>query len=187
MRKRRSDSVLFNLPETTQRAIAALEVEHRLSGTRIREILLLPEGEEDEETGIEGFGLEGIGVSAVYAFLKEWRVKLWREGLKAQQHEAQQIVAEGLADNGAVVDQAIEAGLREMVMDALANKSMDPGDIKNIFSMILKSRDQALDSRRLELLEKKAAQADEAKKVTEDKTLTPEEKQAKHKQIFGIG
>ncbi|HEV2207317.1 MAG TPA: hypothetical protein VG167_00965 [Verrucomicrobiae bacterium] len=43
-----------------------------------------------------------------------------------------------------------------------------------------------LEARRLDLLERKAALADQAKEVTES-ALTPEEKQLKLKQIFGMG
>jgi hypothetical protein len=51
----------------------------------------------------------------------------------------------------------------------------------------LKQKERALehDERRIALLEKKAAQADEAKSVIESKQ-TPEEKQLKLRQIFGM-
>lgn len=42
-----------------------------------------------------------------------------------------------------------------------------------------------LEERKVTLLEKKAAQADEAKAVTEDTALTPEQKMKRYRQIFG--
>ena len=50
----------------------------------------------------------------------------------------------------------------------------------------LKERDQQLTERRLQLLEKKAAQADAAENVTRDSALTPAEREAKLKEIFGL-
>jgi hypothetical protein len=42
-----------------------------------------------------------------------------------------------------------------------------------------------LDERRIAILEKKASEADEARKVTEDRDLSPEEQLTRFKQIFG--
>jgi hypothetical protein len=52
--------------------------------------------------------------------------------------------------------------------------------------MRLKEEAQALTARRVKLLEKKAAQAEAAEKATRDETLTPEERDQKIKEIFGI-
>jgi hypothetical protein len=49
-----------------------------------------------------------------------------------------------------------------------------------------KDRQQEMDHRKLKLLEAKAAQADQAEKVTKDETLTEEEKRARYRQIFGM-
>ena len=49
----------------------------------------------------------------------------------------------------------------------------------------LKEQQVGLDARRVALLEKKAQQADEAKQIVESKA-TPEEKQLKLRQIFGM-
>lgn len=43
-----------------------------------------------------------------------------------------------------------------------------------------------LEKRRVELLEKKAAQADAAKAVVQNKVLTPEERAARMREIFGV-
>lgn len=43
-----------------------------------------------------------------------------------------------------------------------------------------------LDARKVAILEKKAAQADAAEGVTKDTTLTPEQRQARLKEIFGL-
>ncbi len=53
----------------------------------------------------------------------------------------------------------------------------------------LKQKDTALEheARRIAVLEKKAAQADQAQGVMGDGALSPDEKQARLKQIFGMG
>ena len=49
-----------------------------------------------------------------------------------------------------------------------------------------KDKDQQLDSRRLALLEKKAAQADEAESTLKDSALSPEQRMERMRQIFGM-
>ena len=44
-----------------------------------------------------------------------------------------------------------------------------------------------IEKRRVTLLEKKAALADEAETVAKDENLTPEERERRYKEIFGIG
>lgn len=52
----------------------------------------------------------------------------------------------------------------------------------------LRHRDRIIanDSRRIALLEKKAAQAEEAEKTVKDETLSPEERMNRMRQIFGM-
>jgi hypothetical protein len=56
----------------------------------------------------------------------------------------------------------------------------------NLRKLRLKERDQKLVERRIKLLEQKAAQADAAQSVTADQALTPAEREAKLKEIFGL-
>jgi len=53
--------------------------------------------------------------------------------------------------------------------------------------LLLKQKELKLLERRIELLEREAAKADAAKAVTTDPALSAEEKQARYRQIFGLG
>jgi hypothetical protein len=68
-------------------------------------------------------------------------------------------------------------------LNALAVLSKILGDRKKLE---LKAADQALTERRIKILETKAAQADAAKGVTADLALSPAEREAKLKEIFGL-
>jgi hypothetical protein len=51
----------------------------------------------------------------------------------------------------------------------------------------LKEKDQQLTERRVSLLEKKAAQADQAKGIVGDQALSDEQKAAQLRSLFGMG
>jgi len=62
------------------------------------------------------------------------------------------------------------------------------GDVKSLATLVqllLKARQQELDERKVKLLEQKAAQADATRDVVESK-LTPEQQQARIREIFGL-
>lgn len=64
--------------------------------------------------------------------------------------------------------------------DRDAKLFLDLGELR------LKEKKSHQDERRIALLEKKAAQADKAEGVTRDETLTPEAREQKLKEIFGL-
>ena len=84
---------------------------------------------------------------------------------------------------------------RVLFMNLAAHGQTDPQAVANLSALMKsamewaklqeKQKDRKLDERRLELLEKKAAQADETSQVTTS-NYTPEEKMARIKQIFGL-
>jgi hypothetical protein len=76
-----------------------------------------------------------------------------------------------------------QAYARKGDLDALAVLSKILGDSAKLK---LKQKDQALAERRIAILEKKAALADQAEKVTRDASLTPEQRQARMKEIFQL-
>jgi len=79
-------------------------------------------------------------------------------------------------------------------LDAIKQKSFEmaispgskPADIKQLFSMVLKSRDQDMNERKLRMLEAAERKANEAEATTKDSSLSPEEKQQRMKEIFGL-
>lgn len=169
MRKRRADAVLLNLPEATQREVYRLEAEERLTLEEIQSRLAMP-----EEEG--GLGVGHVSIGALSGFLRHWRSKQWRARLQAAATTAQEAVDDGIADSGEVMDEAILAGIREWIMDTLSRGQMDAKDAKSLVGLVLKGRQQSIERRKLELLEKKAAAFDQASEVAEDDTLTPEER-----------
>lgn len=110
--------------------------------------------------------------------------------------EAQQFAEEAVKAGRASVaqlDEATELIIRQRAfeqayarngdLDALSILSKILGDRRKLE---LKERDVALTERRIKLLEQKAAQADAARGVTADVALTPAEREAKLKEIFGL-
>ena len=152
MRKRRADSKLHSLPEGTQRAIHALQ-EEGMTIEDIRSHLMMPEDEG-------GFGIT-VSMGALSEFLRYWRSKVWRENLRQATVTADEVVKDGLGEASEQMDEAIMAGLREWTLDAIVSRNMDPKDAKSIIGLILKGRQQQIDERKVALLEKKAAFADE--------------------------
>lgn len=106
---------------------------------------------------------------------------------------ARRAKAVGLADEVAQVaearpgrfDEATVAALKQLAFEMSVSPTADPKAVKAYFTLLLKYRDQDLEERRVALLEKKAAQADQAKDVVAS-ALSPEEKQLKIRQIFGM-
>lgn len=171
MRKPRPDAVLLTLPEETQRAIFALEGEG-LTLEQIRSHLAMP-----EEEG--GFGRIQVSIDTISRFLRHWRAATWRERLHAAAQTANEVVDDEVRASGEVMDEAILAGIREWIMDTLSRGQMQPKDAKSLVGLILKGRQQSMDNRKLELLEKKAAAFDQVNETAGDDTLTPEERIAK--------
>lgn len=171
MRKRRADAVLLNLPEATQREIYRLEVEESLTLADIQSRLAMPEDEG-------GLGVGHVSIGALSGFLRHWRSMQWRARLQEAAATAQEAVDDGIAESGDVMDEAILAGIREWIVDTLARGQMDPKDAKSLVGLVLKGRQQLLEARKLEILEKKAAAYDKTAEAVEDDNLTPEERLA---------
>lgn len=172
MRKRRADAVLHNLPEPTQREIYRLETEERLTLEEIQSRLAMPEDEG-------GIGVGHVSIGAISGFLRHWRSMQWRDRLRAAATTAQEAVDDGIGESGEVMDEAILAGIREWIVDTLARGQMDAKDAKSLVGLVLKGRQQSLEARKIEILEKKAAAYDKAAETAEDDNLTAEERLAK--------
>ncbi len=85
-------------------------------------------------------------------------------------------------------------GLDDATLDAVRARTMElaitPGSevkhIKALYELVIKAHAQRLDERRVVMLEKKPAAADAAADAVKDKTLSPAEKEARIKEIFGL-
>ena len=105
--------------------------------------------------------------------------------------------ARGLADELATMsdgsfDAVTVKRLQQLLFEMSVSNRVDLRSIKTLAKIVgdshkltLAQSRLELDKRKVKILEAKAAQADQAKQVTEDKDLTAEEKLARYKQIFG--
>lgn len=66
-------------------------------------------------------------------------------------------------------DEAAREALKQRVFELMLKPGADSKAIKDLFSLVLKSKDQELDERRVKLLEEKAAKADNAKAALEER------------------
>ncbi|HEY0966942.1 MAG TPA: hypothetical protein VGD88_06105 [Opitutaceae bacterium] len=105
---------------------------------------------------------------------------------------AEHVVAEALKGEDKL-DEATLALIKQKAFEHAYARNGNVNELATLAKIIgdtrklqLKERDQDLAERRIQILEKKAAQADAAEGVTRDEQLTPEQRQAKLKEIFGL-
>lgn len=171
-REIRSDAVLKRLPEQ------ALEDLWRMRNPE--------EGGEPmtlEAICVEIPKLYGVSCSmgALSNFYKWLRFKRRMESGKALAEQ----VAREMQTSGMTVEQA-----HESAQYVFAQRTLDTDDPKLFIQLMkLKLQEDKIknDSRRIEILERKAALADKAKNVSDDDALTDEEKAQRIKQIFRMG
>lgn len=166
MNKPRADSKLGTLPEATQREIYRLSCEMTLDDLLAR--LSMPEDEG-------GFGLR-VAKSTLSTFLRPFRLADYRERIHYTGEAAKQVVTDAARESSADVSQAILLGAQEWAFDMMTQGKIDAGDIKKVLELTFRSRKQDLEERKVALLEKKAAAADQALTDAEDDSLTPEER-----------
>jgi hypothetical protein len=106
---------------------------------------------------------------------------------------AEQVAAE-LASSGESFDAATMALVKQKAFERAYAKNGNLKELTALAKIIgdsakrdLKKFDQRLAERRVILLEKKAEQADKAKAITGDETLTDEQKAAAMRSLFGMG
>ena len=168
-RKPRSDSNLKTLPEEQQEAIFS-----RLSG-------------------------KGGSYEKVRAWLfAEWDIKTsvgalqaWYSWYSLRQHVTQEsnfvdsLVGLMKEEGEFTLSTPQLAEFGNLLFMARAAREQDPKVWATILKLVNQREALGLDSRRVALLEQKAAQADAVEKVASDKNLTAQEKEQRIKQIFG--
>lgn len=170
MKKPRSDSKLDALPESR-----VLELrDGLLGGWRYEDAMSWLAS----ECGVSS------SLSALSSFFKRHCAPLLRE-----RRQLAALKAEAIGDLAGKVDwdAASIEHLRQMVFEFMADPNANVEHTERMFKLLLKSRDQETDRRKLELLEAKARQADAAAGVANNAKLTPEEKAAELKRIFRMG
>jgi hypothetical protein len=170
MKKPRSDSKLDSLPESR-----VLELrDGLLGGWRYEEALSWLAS----ECGVCS------SLSALSAFYKRHCAPVVKQRLQLAS-----LKAEAIAEDAGKTDwdaASIER-LRQMVFEFMTTPDADLEATERMFKLLLKSRDQEVDRRKLVLLEQKAKQADEAAGISNNTKLTPEEKAAELKRLFRMG
>lgn len=176
-RKPRSDSRLKTLPEERQRHVIELMRTRSLAEVR-------------KELRADGITTSSAALSDFFSWwhLRE-QFRGWEEDtatmLELLKRDHPELSEEELAGYGnamfqlrAIKEQDVEA--YTALMTARHRAVMDERKLK------LRERELALKERRLRLLEAKAEQADKAKALLGEGGLTPEEREQRMRQVFGL-
>ncbi len=123
-----------------------------------------------------------------------WQTELDRCRLRRTNEAASILASAGVEKVGEANSALLQAQIFEELQAAKASKddpdAPDIGDLVLAHARLRKidqnERKLAHDERKLALLEAKAAKADEAESTTKNATLSPAEKEARLKEIFGI-
>lgn len=169
-RKPRSDSKLDTLPESRVMELR----DGLLGGWRYEDAMSWLATECGVTTSL----------AALSSFFKRHCAPVLRERRQLAALKAEAITeGVGLTD----WDAASIERLRQTVFEFMADPNADIEATERLFKLLLKSRDQEVDRRKLTLMEEKAKQADAAAGLANDAKLTPEEKAAELKRIFRMG
>lgn len=173
MRKPRSDSVIEGLPPAQREQVSTwLSAENRSYAETVKLI-----------------GAE-FGVRTSVGALQAWFSQVERPRQYAQ--------AKGLADNFATLlegkfDDANIKLAKQLAFEELSRPDRSVSTAKALLKIVgdsaklqLAKQKVDLDARKVALLELKAAQAAQAEAVTKNGELTPEQKNARMREIFGI-
>jgi len=175
MKKPRSDSKLLNLPEEKQAQIA----EWLLSGLPYHKAKELIEKEWAIETSF----------SALSAFWTD----VCTPALLARRQQAVTTADSVAADAKKMpgnFDAATIDAIRQKAFELSVSPQSAPGDVKSLFTLLLKSRDQELKSKDIEIkirrLELAEQQLDKIKSALTDGSVSMTQREARMKEIFGL-
>lgn len=166
--KPRSDSKLLNLPEAQMAQLS----DWLMSGLPQAKVKLLVKSE--------------FGVDTSAAALTRFYSEVCSAALLARRRRAvstSEEVAEDAAKSPGQFDAATIDRLKQMAFEMTLSPQPDARNVKNLFGLVLKARDQDLEARRVALLEQKLK---ETEKVVGDEKLSAQEKEARIKNVFGI-
>lgn len=168
MRKARSDSKLKTLPKDRQKQILAWSEEHSLA-----EIRALVRDQWTVETS----------ESALSEFLSWMRLGRSLEQAASFADDIRQTLTQ--LPNLNLNEEQINSAA-QVVFELEAAKAKDLKAFIGLRRLRQKDKDQQHDSRKIQLLERRAAQAEAAERVTQDPAMTSEERERKLREIFGM-
>lgn len=149
----------------------------------------------DERAEVDELLLAGTGYAEVQAYLAERGLRCSQTSV-ADYYQTHVVPAkwarlrrnlrslDNLSADG--VDAATLNELRALTMDMVLTPGADLKSIRTIYGMVLKGRQIELDARRIAMLERKAALAEQTEQAVKDPTLTEEEQLRRVREIFGI-
>lgn len=133
--------------------------------------------------------LAEFGVSTTLSALRSFWVRVARPWQYMKSRSEADAIAQLLDGR---FDEATAKKVHQLAFEALSDRTPDLKSAKTLLKIIadsarvrLAEQKVSLDMRRVTLLEQKAAEADSARKVAADATLTPEQQLQRYKQIFG--
>lgn len=175
-KKPRSDNKLASLPTPVREQLIAWLVEENLPYEKVKERLHMDFAVEVSIGALSRFYATSC-FSLRSSEAKEFAEHVVQEAVKMDATYDQATLA-------LIRQKAFErAYAREGNLEELATLAKIIGDSRKLQ---LKEQDQKLTERRITILEKKASQAEAAEGVTRDEKLTPEQRQQKLKEIFGL-
>jgi hypothetical protein len=109
-----------------------------------------------------------------------------------EQLEERVIKSKGLAtdvmeliDNPEQLDDALALAMKQSAFE-LVMQGGDPKTVKSFCTILLNSEKLKQDDKRIALQERRLKQAEEAEAVTKDEQLSPEQREKRMKEIFGL-
>ena len=170
-RRPRSDSALMSLPDDRQRELFDFCDGHRKDGLRkIRELL------KDEQ-----------GVEVSLGTLSNWLNWYSLRSKLANVSEMADSVARILKETpGLDLDDAKIMRAAQAFFEAKAMQENDAGTYVRLAGVRRGTAELKLKAKKLDLEERKLRQAEAAEQVTKSTTLTPEEKEIRYREIFGL-
>lgn len=171
MRKPRSDSKLLNLPEEQRDQL----LDMLLSGQPYHAVQKVLQGDPFKVS---------VSLSSLCSFYGSEAPKRLTERRLGALRVAHEIAEEARKHPGQFDTATIEA-LTQKAFELAISPTSPAKDVKSLFMLVLKSRDQSLKERQIVLLEEKAKQADEANKIAGDTKLSPSEQLQRLKNVFG--
>lgn len=174
-RKPRADSKLLNLPEEQQAKL----VDWLLGG--------MPYHTARELVAKE-FGVT-VGIASFTGFWQEvCTPHLLRKRSVAR--ETADEMAEEAAARPARFDAATIEAIRQKAFEISLNPLSNPDDVKALFSLVLKKEDQDLKREQVDVAKRRVAvlerREEKAKEVLKNTAMTPEERDAHMRRIFGL-
>ena len=176
-RKPRADAKLKSLPPEQKAELTDWLASENVSYAEARERLAKRFGVSTSVGALQDF------YSSECFGLRNRHARDVADELKTQLLDSPELFDE--ATIGAVSQRAFELAVaRDADVDELATLVKMIGDSAKLR---LKAQELKLSERRVAILEKKAAQAEAAETVTRDQKLTPDQREERYKEIFGIG